>query len=80
MPNDQEIYKFMYKCRYCGEKFYTSCTIQTIGIQHLLSFAFGKGNDRDDLSPGELFLHRTDDHIGIADFIGCKIERKAENG
>lgn len=65
-------YTFVYKCRYCGEIFREAHTGKAIGIACLLQTAYDLPKDKQ--HPGDRSIHFTNDHAGLADLIGCKIE------
>ena len=65
-------YIFVYKCRCCGELFNDGCTGKAIGLACLIQSACDLPKDKQ--HPGDKTVHFTDDHVGIADLVGCKIE------
>lgn len=67
-----KLYTFVYKCRYCGDLFDESYTGRGIAVACLLQTACDLPRDKQ--HPGDRTIHITDDHAGIADLVGCKIE------
>lgn len=67
-------YIFTYKCRFCGQILKDAQT----GDKNLAwRCVFGAITDmpaNEPQAPTMLSVHTCDDHIGVADFIGCKIE------
>lgn len=66
-------YVFTYKCRYCNEVFSDSCTGKKLATKFIVQTICNL--KKDPQHPGELSAHYAVDHIGIADLIGCKIEK-----
>lgn len=71
-----ERYVFVYKCRMCGEAFKDQFT----GVALATTFIIQSACDlkKDTQHPGDKTIHFAEDHIGIADLIGCKIEGNEE--
>ena len=65
-------YGFTYKCRYCGGLLTDSHTGKAFGLACLIQTSCGLPKDKQ--HPGDKTIHFTDDHVGIADLVGCKIE------
>ena len=65
-------YTFMYKCRYCGGYFNDGYTGKAKGLSCLIQSTCDLPKDKQ--HPGDKTIHCADDHVGIADLVGCKIE------
>lgn len=65
-------YIFTYKCCYCGKVLSESYTGEAMGLSCIIQTACDLPKDRQ--HPGDRTIHLADDHVGIADLIGCKIE------
>lgn len=66
-------YIFTYRCRYCGEKFATGITgSEPLATTFLIQTI--RDSVKDAQHPGDLSLHYGENHIGVADLIGCKIK------
>jgi hypothetical protein len=69
---DNKKYIFTYHCRMCNKTFTDAFTGKRIALSCLLQTAYNL--PKDSQHPGDITLHYADDHIGIADLVGCKIE------
>ena len=67
-----ERYVFVYKCRLCGEAFKDSYTGKALATNYIIQSAYGL--KKDEQRPSNKTVHFAEDHIGIADLIGCKKE------
>lgn len=67
-----ERYAFTYKCRLCGEAFKDSYTGKALATKYIIQSAYGLKGDAQ--RPSDKTVHYAEDHIGIADLIGCKKE------
>lgn len=65
-------YIFTYRCRYCGKEFGDAITGKAMATKFLIQTACDLMKDTQ--HPGEKTIHYAEDHIGIADLIGCKVE------
>lgn len=66
-------YIFTYRCRYCGKEFGDAITGKAMATKFLIQTACDLKKDVQ--HPGEKSIHYAEDHIGIADLIGCKIDK-----
>ena len=66
-------YIFTYRCRYCNKEFGDSVTGKQLATKFLIQTICDM--KKDPQHPGNLSFHYGEDHIGVADLIGCKIER-----
>ena len=64
-------YIFTYRCRYCGEEFGDAITGKKLATICLIQSSCDLPKDK--LHPGDTSIHYAEDHIGIADLMGCKI-------
>ena len=71
-----ETYIFTYKCRICGAEinggFSGRATALRMANQTVCELEKSVNH------PGNMIIHIANDHLGIADLIGCKIEGGAE--
>lgn len=70
MTNEQ--YIFTYRCQYCGKEFGESITGKKLAYLCIIQTACDLKKDAQ--HPGDKTIHYAEDHVGIADLIGCKIE------
>ena len=75
MANEE--YIFTYRCRYCGEVFGDAITGKKMATICLVQSICDLSKDKQ--HPGDKSFHYTEDHMGIADLIGCKIEGENTN-
>ena len=68
-----EDYIFTYRCRYCGKEFGDSITCKAMATKFLIQTACNLMKDAQ--HPGDKTIHYAEDHAGIADLIGCKIDK-----
>lgn len=66
-------YIFTYRCRYCDKNFGDAITGKAMATKFLIQTACDLKKDIQ--HPGEKSIHYAEDHIGIADLIGCEIRR-----
>ena len=71
-------YIFTYRCRYCGKTFGDAITGEALATKFLIQTAYDL--EKDAQNPNEKMIHFAEDHIGIADLIGCDIIGEEENG
>ena len=67
-----ERYVFVFKCRLCGKSFKDCFTGKALAEKFLIQTACDLKKDIQ--NPGDKTIHYAEDHVGIADLIGCKIE------
>ena len=65
-------YHFIYKCRYCGRYFNDGCTGKAMGLSCLIQSICDLPKDKQ--HPGDKTIHYAENHVGIADLVGCRIE------
>lgn len=65
-------YIFTYRCRLCNKTFTEEYTGKKIAFACLMQTVCEL--PKDPQHPGDKSFHYADDHIGIADLVGCKIE------
>lgn len=65
-------YIFTYHCRMCNKTYTEGYTGKVLGLACLIQTICELPKDAQ--HPGDITLHYTDDHVGIADLVGCKIE------
>lgn len=67
-------YTFTYRCRYCGKEFGDSITgNKAMAAKFLIQTTCDLKKDAQ--HPGDKSIHYAEDHAGIADLIGCKIDK-----
>lgn len=66
-------YIFTYRCRYCGKEFGDGITGKALAAKFLIQTTCDLKKDTQ--HPGEKAIHYAKDHAGIADLIGCKIDK-----
>lgn len=65
-------YIFTYRCRYCGKTYGDAITgNKGLATGFLIQTAWELKKDVQ--HPGDKSIHYAEDHIGIADLIGCEI-------
>lgn len=69
-------YIFTYRCRYCGKEFSDAITGKALTEKFLFQTVCNLKEGAQ--HPGEKTMHYTEDHIGIADLIGCKIVKESK--
>lgn len=70
-------YKFTYRCRYCGEEFANSVTgSEPLATAMLIQTVCNSVKSAQ--HPGDLSLHYGENHIGVADLIGCEIKESEQ--
>lgn len=67
-----ERYAFTYKCRLCGEAFNDGLTGKTYATRLIMQSAYNLKGDAQ--RPSDKTVHFAEDHVGIADLVGCKKE------
>ena len=79
-------YAFMFRCRYCKEEFREAETgNEQLAFKCLVYAISGKRTPEHAQAPELISAHFTDDHMGVADFIGVKkvndgIEKELKGG
>lgn len=68
-----EWYIFTYRCRYCNAEFHDSTTGKQLATKFIIQTVCDM--KKDPQHPGNLSVHYAKDHVGVADLIGCKIEK-----
>ena len=63
-------YVFTYRCRYCGKVFGDCITGEALATRFLVQIVCELTKDAQ--CPGEKTTHYAEDHIGIADLMGCE--------
>ena len=69
---EDKVYSFTYRCRLCDKTFTEGYTGRKLA--HVFIMQTMLKLPKDAQHPGDISFHYTSDHVGIADFVGCKIE------
>jgi hypothetical protein len=67
-------YIFTYKCRYCGATFKDEVTGEALATKTLIRICSNTSFVAGDIN--EKIIHYAEDHIGLADMIGCEIAKE----